>query len=108
MLQTSLLLMKSLNKTETPIFKSVVCSLFPKAICLTFIILVHAISKSPSSSTIRAYQSAFGMLLPLSSNNILYLWISYSLFKIFRGIDIYIQEATLSRLVCCHCKPDLL
>ena len=38
MLQTSLLLMKSLNKTETPIFLSVVCSLFPKAIFLTFII----------------------------------------------------------------------
>ena len=36
MLQTSLLLMKSLNKTETPIFLSVVCSLFPKAIFLTF------------------------------------------------------------------------
>ena len=32
MLQTSLLLMKSLSKTETPIFLSVVCSLFPKAI----------------------------------------------------------------------------
>ena len=37
MLQTSLLLVKSLNKTETPIFLSVVCSLFPKAIFLTFI-----------------------------------------------------------------------
>ena len=37
MLQTSLLLMKSLNKTETPIFLSEVCSLFPKAIFLTFI-----------------------------------------------------------------------
>ena len=37
MLQTSLLLMKSLNKTETPIFSSVVCSLFPRAIFLTFI-----------------------------------------------------------------------
>ena len=37
MLQTSLLLMKSLNKTETPIFLSVVCSLFPKAMFLTFI-----------------------------------------------------------------------
>ena len=36
-LQTSLLLMKSLNKTETPIFLSVVCSVFPKAIFLTFI-----------------------------------------------------------------------
>ena len=35
MLQTSLLLMKSLNKTETPIFLSVVCSLFPEAIFLT-------------------------------------------------------------------------
>ena len=30
-------LIKSLNKTETPIFLSVVCSLFPKAIFLTFI-----------------------------------------------------------------------
>ena len=39
MLQTSLLLMKSLNKTETPIFLSVVCSLFPKTIFLTFIVL---------------------------------------------------------------------
>ena len=38
MLQTSLLLMKSLNKTETPIFSSVVRSLFPKAIFLTFIL----------------------------------------------------------------------
>ena len=38
MLQTSLLLMKSLNKTETPIFLSVVRSLFPKAIFLTFIL----------------------------------------------------------------------
>ena len=37
MFQTSLLLMKSLNKTETPIFLSVVCFLFPKAIFLTFI-----------------------------------------------------------------------
>ena len=37
MLQTSFLLMKSLNKTETPIFLSVVCSLFPKAMFLTFI-----------------------------------------------------------------------
>ena len=38
MLQTSLLLMKSLNKAETPIFLSVMCSLFPRAIFLTFII----------------------------------------------------------------------
>ena len=37
MLQTSLLLMKSLNKIETPIFLSIVCSVFPKAIFLTFI-----------------------------------------------------------------------
>ena len=37
MLQTPLLLMRSLNKTETPIFLSVVCSLFPKVIILTFI-----------------------------------------------------------------------
>ena len=36
-LQTSLLLMKSLNKTETPIFLSAVCSLFLNAIFLTFI-----------------------------------------------------------------------
>ena len=31
MLQTSFVLMKGLNKTETPIFLPVVCSLFPKA-----------------------------------------------------------------------------
>ena len=37
MLPTSLLLMKCLNKTEAPVFLSVVCSLFPKAIFLTFI-----------------------------------------------------------------------
>ena len=37
MLQTSSLLIKSLSKTETPIFLSVMCSLFPKAIFLTFI-----------------------------------------------------------------------
>ena len=37
MLQASLVLMKSLNKTETPSFLSIVCSLFPKAIFLTFI-----------------------------------------------------------------------
>ena len=42
MLQTSLLLMKTLNKTETPIFLSVVCSLFPKAIFLTFILHVRS------------------------------------------------------------------
>ena len=30
-------LMKSLNITETPIYLSLVCSLFPKAIFLTFI-----------------------------------------------------------------------
>ena len=38
MLQTSLLLMKRLNKAETPTFYSVVCSLFPKAIFLMFIV----------------------------------------------------------------------
>ena len=32
-------LMKSLYKTETPIFSYVVCSLFPQAIFLTFILL---------------------------------------------------------------------
>ena len=37
MLQTSLLLMKSLNKTETPIFLSVVCFFFQKTIFFTFI-----------------------------------------------------------------------
>ena len=36
MLKTSLLLMKSLNKTVTPIFLSVACSLLPKASFLTF------------------------------------------------------------------------
>ena len=36
MLKISLLLMKSLNKTETPI-SNPTCSLFPKAIFLTFI-----------------------------------------------------------------------
>ena len=36
MLQTSLLLIKSLNKCKTPIFLSVVFSLFSKAIFLTF------------------------------------------------------------------------
>ena len=41
MLQTSLLLMKSLNKTETPIFLSVVCSLFLKPIFLTFILHIN-------------------------------------------------------------------
>ena len=40
MLQISLLLMKSLNKTEAPIFLSVVCSLFPKAIFLTFALFI--------------------------------------------------------------------
>ena len=44
MLQTSLLLMKSLNKTETPIFLSVLCSLFPKAIFLTIIECIWVIS----------------------------------------------------------------
>ena len=39
MLQTSLLLIKGLNKTETLIFLSVVCSLFSKAIFLTFIVI---------------------------------------------------------------------
>ena len=36
-LQTSLLLMKSLNKTDTPIFFSAMCSLFPKAMFFMFI-----------------------------------------------------------------------
>ena len=44
MLQTLLLLMKSLNKTETPISLSVVCSLFPKAIFLTFILILTQLS----------------------------------------------------------------
>ena len=43
MLQTSLLLMKSLNNTETPIFLSVMCSLFPKAIFFTFILHIQAV-----------------------------------------------------------------
>ena len=33
-------MLKSLNKTETPIFLSVVCSLFPRAIFLTFIVYI--------------------------------------------------------------------
>ena len=33
--------MKGVNKTETPIFLSVVCSLFQKAIFLTFILLIR-------------------------------------------------------------------
>ena len=41
MLQASLLLMKSLNKTETPIFLTVVGSLFPKAIFFMFIVVLH-------------------------------------------------------------------
>ena len=32
--------MKSFNKTETPIFLSVVCSLFPNANFLTFIVIL--------------------------------------------------------------------
>ena len=35
--------MKTLNKSETPIFLSVVCSLFSKAIFFTFIILINII-----------------------------------------------------------------
>ena len=46
MLQTSLLLMKRLNKTETPIFLSAVCSLFPKAIFLTFIFFANMFGHS--------------------------------------------------------------
>ena len=42
MLQTSLVLMKSLNKTETSIFLSVMCSLFSKAIIFTFILFPNA------------------------------------------------------------------
>ena len=48
MLQTSLLLMKNLNKTETPIFLSVVCSLFPKAIFFTFVFTSGSIVTSGS------------------------------------------------------------
>ena len=41
MLQTSLLLMKSLNKIETSVFQFVVHSLFPKAVFLMFICTVQ-------------------------------------------------------------------
>ena len=64
MLQTSLLLMKSLNKTETPIFLSVVCSLFPKAIFLTFISpdcpkkIPHISSNASSVVTIQKVNNA--------------------------------------------------
>ena len=51
MLQTSLLLMKSLNKTETPIFLYVVRSLFPKAIFLMFIVTEQPLwSTKPKTS----------------------------------------------------------
>ena len=55
MLQTSLLLMKSLNKTETPIFLSVVCSLYPKAIFLTLSVQIKKknIGKSNFSEQFR-------------------------------------------------------
>ena len=36
-LQASLLLVGNLNETRAPIFCSVVCSLFPEAVFLTFI-----------------------------------------------------------------------
>ena len=50
MLQTSLLLMKSLNNTETSIFLSVVCSLFLKAIFLMFILFqIPIIRQYPDS-----------------------------------------------------------
>ena len=70
MLQTSLLLMKSLNKTETPTFLSVVCSLFPKAMFFTFILLhcswywcrVAAVERLPV-----LYHSADYISLPLGS-----------------------------------------
>ena len=44
MLQSSLLLMKSLNKTETSIFYFVVCPLFPKAIVLTLFDTANGVS----------------------------------------------------------------
>ena len=57
MLQTSLLLMKSLNKTVTPIFLSVVCSLFPKAIFLTFIPLKTVLGDLSSHAKYNAVRS---------------------------------------------------
>ena len=62
--------MKSLNKTETPIFYSVVCSLIPKAIFLTFILLhcslcyyrVAAVERLPV-----LHHSADCILFPLGS-----------------------------------------
>ena len=47
MLQTSLLLMKSLNKTETTI--SVVCSLFPNSIFLTVLVPSGGSRTSPGT-----------------------------------------------------------
>ena len=70
MLQTSLLLMKSLNKTETPIFLSVVCSLFPKAIFLTFILLHCSWYKCRVAAVERLpvlYHSADYISFPLGS-----------------------------------------
>ena len=52
MLQTSLLLMKALNKTETPICQAVMYSLFPKAI-----FDVYYISASPSKCTFEHAQN---------------------------------------------------
>ena len=72
MLQTSLLLMKSLNKTETPIFLSVVCSLFPKAIFLTFIVdkicLYPSNLKSMMAARAVILKSYFAVLLNGSAN----------------------------------------
>ena len=46
MMQTSLMLMKSLNKTKTPIFQSVVCSLFPKAIFFSLLQRMHVVCQN--------------------------------------------------------------
>ena len=45
-LQFLLLLMKSLNKTETSIFLSVLCSLIPKAIFFYFYLIMYSDRKA--------------------------------------------------------------
>ena len=69
-LQTSLLLMKCLNQIDAPIFSSVVCSLFPKAIFLTFILLHCSWCQCPVATVERLpvhHHSADCISFPLGS-----------------------------------------
>ena len=67
MLQTSVLLMQSINKTATPIFLFVVCFLFPKAIFLTAIIFIGVFCRN----------------IPVSPGN--YTWNSASLQQVYES-----------------------